>query len=94
MPIYRGDIIMIMFWNRKEIYVGNSAEKCGQIRSALSANNIKYSYRVVNRNGSSAIGASRVRTGTIGENIKLAYTYYVYIYKSDYDKVCMILSSL
>ena len=40
---------MIAFWNRKEVYMGYSMNECGEIRSILAANSIKFTYKVVNR---------------------------------------------
>ena len=76
---------MIMFWNRKEIYVGSSMKIFSEIRNILSANGIKYSYKVVNRNNSAGFSSNRARMGTFGEKSELAYQYYIYVSKDDYE---------
>jgi len=50
---------MIMFWNRKEVYVGFSMKKFVEVREVLSSNGIKYEHRVVNRNSSAIFGSKR-----------------------------------
>ena len=82
---------MIMIWNRKEVFVGNSMEKFSKIRDTLASNNIKYIYKVVNRNNSAALGSSRARTGTLGEKSEFAYEYYIYVHKNDYDNACRFI---
>lgn len=72
---------MIMFWNRREVYIGFSMKKFNEIRDILLANNIKYDYRVINHNGEN----SRARFGSYGMNSKYEYEYYLYVHKSDYD---------
>ena len=83
---------MIMFWNRKEVYVGFSMKSFGEIRDILSANGIKYTYKVININSSSTIGSSRVSLGSLGEKPQLAYEYYVYVNKNDYDNAYGIIN--
>ena len=39
---------MIMFWNRKEVFVGYSLQKFSEVRALLSANKIDHTYQVVN----------------------------------------------
>ncbi|MGL6174432.1 MAG: hypothetical protein ACRC1P_07460 [Cellulosilyticaceae bacterium] len=76
---------MITVFNKKEIYVGTSMQRFGEIRDILETNKIKYTYKVVNRNNSQICGAKRGYTGTIGEKAQLAYTYYIYVLKKDYE---------
>lgn len=77
---------MIMVWNRKEVFVGNSLQRFNEVRYILSSNGIKYDYRVVDSTSPSYFGSSsRARTGTLGVNMDLAKTYYLYVHKNDYD---------
>lgn len=77
---------MIMIWNRKEVFVGNSLQRFNEVRYILSSNGIKYDYRVVDSTSPSYFGSSsRARTGTLGINMDLAKTYYLYVHKNDYD---------
>lgn len=73
---------MIGFWNRKELYMGCSMNRWNDIRNILSDNEIKYTYKVVNRNGATG----RSTRGTIGERTEFSYMYYVYVHKNDYER--------
>ena len=72
---------MIAFWNRKEVYMGYSMSECSEIRGVLSANQIKYTYKVVNPFASSGRGTR----GSFGENHELSHMYYVYVHVKDYE---------
>lgn len=73
---------MIGFWNRKEVYMGQSMSRYNDIRDILSDNEIKYTYKVVNRNSLTG----RSTRGSIGERTELAYMYYVYVHRDDYER--------
>lgn len=72
---------MIMFWNRREVYMGFSLQKFSEIKDILLANNIKYDYKVINN----ISGNTRARFGSFGMNSKYEYEYYLYVHKNDYD---------
>ena len=78
---------MITFFNRKEICVCQSMERFNEIRKILIEKNVKYSYRVIDRNGSNIVGSQRGRTGTFGQNMNTSETYYIYVHKKDYDDI-------
>ncbi|MGL4850575.1 MAG: hypothetical protein ACRC28_16920 [Clostridium sp.] len=80
--------------NRKKIYEGTSILDFNLVRDSLSNNNIKYTYKVVNRNSSSIMDTSRARVGTFGENNDLSYNYYVYVHKNSYDEAIFIINKL
>lgn len=84
-------LIMIMIWNRKEVYFGNSMKRFNEVREALALSKIKFTYRVINRNNAASFGASRARTGTLGERTDFAYEYYVYVHKKDYEEACCFI---
>ena len=77
---------MIAFWNRKEVYMGYSMNECGEIRSILAANSIKFTYKVVNR-----YAHGRGTRGSFGERAELSYMYYIYVYKKDYEWACRVI---
>ncbi|MGL4737936.1 MAG: hypothetical protein ACRCW2_10820 [Cellulosilyticaceae bacterium] len=85
---------MIAVWNRKEVYVGQSMEKCAEVRQELSDNDIPYTYNAVDRNNSQIMGASRSGRGTWGQDSKYTYTYYVYVHKNDYEFASFIVGRL
>lgn len=76
---------MITIFNRKEICVCQSIERFNEIKTILMDNNIKYTYRVIDRNSSNVVGSQRGRTGTFGQNMNTSKTYYIYVHKKDYD---------
>jgi hypothetical protein len=78
---------MIMLWNQKEVFVGCSLQKFNEICQILLANKIQYKYRLVNNK------RRRSRTGTFGENMNYAVTYYIYVHKKNYEHICEILKS-
>lgn len=57
---------MITYWNRKEVYMGNSLTRCGEIRNLLSQNRVKYVCKIVNRQSAN----HRVNRGTFLENLE------------------------
>ena len=77
---------MIAIWNRKEVYMGYSMVECGEIRSILATNNIKYTYKVINR-----YAHGRGTRSSFGEKSEFSYMYYVYIHKKDYEWVYSVI---
>lgn len=83
---------MIMIWNRKELFVGNAMQRFNEIRYALAANKIDYTYRIVNSATPTMFGVSnQSRNGTFGVNMDYTRTYYLYVNKRDYDKAQGVL---
>lgn len=81
-----------MFWNQKEVFMGCSLQRFNEVRYTLSENGIEHKYRVIDNNNPSFLGLSRrARTGTFGEKMDYSKTYYIYVHKSNYDKVCALL---
>lgn len=85
---------MIMIWNRKEVFVGNSLQRFNEVRYKLSSNEIKYEYKIVDSTSPGYFGTSnRARTGTLGINMDYTHTYYIYVHKNDYDNAQPFLRS-
>lgn len=82
---------MIMFWNRRKVYIGTSPEDIHNARQKLEDNNIKYDYRVPGDTNLSIWGSEGVVLGTFGRNLKYAATYYLYVHKKDYEHACAVL---
>lgn len=82
---------MILFFNRKEVFIGYSIERFTAIRQILELNHIGYTYKVTNRNSSSIFGSSRGHAGSFGEKAEYAYLYYIYVHKNDYEKAVGML---
>ncbi|WFA10164.1 hypothetical protein [Tissierella sp. Yu-01] len=82
---------MITIFNRKEVCVCQSMERFSEIRNLLMQSNIKYTYRIMDRNSSNVLGSQRSRAGTLGQNINALKMYYVYVHKKDYDTAIGLL---
>lgn len=78
---------MFLFWKWKELYFGNSCSRYSAIRTALADNNIKCSCKSIRRDDSPPFRSPvRNMIGRVGENQDVATMYYIYVYKSDYEK--------
>jgi hypothetical protein len=84
---------MIMFWNRREVYMGTSMEAFYNVRQKLEDNNIDYDYSMASNNNPSIWGSSGAIMGTFGENLKYATTYYLYVHKKNYEYACAVIRS-
>lgn len=84
---------MILMCNRKEIYHGFSISEFNRIKDILSRESINYDFRTVNRNTSAGFDTSRGRIGSMGENMKYSYEYYIYIHKKDYDEAVFLINN-
>lgn len=86
---------MIHFLNRKEIYIGYSMEKQGQIREALSVNNIDYKVKVINQSlGNYPMGNRRTGLGTYGHNMDYNYEYHIYVAAKDFEIACQAIQTV
>lgn len=82
---------MITIFNRKELTVTYDMKRQSDVRGILSANGIKYSVKVINRQNSAFLGSSRARSGSFGMNNDLSYEYKVYVHKKDYDNALRLI---
>lgn len=78
-----GDDTMIFFWNRKELWVGESLEYLNKLKTILAVSRIEYYTRVV------AQRRVRRNRGGIFEGKDL---YYLYVNKNEYDKAKHLVS--
>lgn len=85
---------MITPWNRREVYMGFSIEKCSQVRGILAAQGIKYTHRLVSHSNNTFFVSQRARTGSYGENRDYSTQYYVYVHKDDYKKAAAALGNI
>lgn len=77
---------MITIFNRRELCIVFSMAEQSEIRKILSTNKIDYYLRTINRSSPSPFsGASRARTGSMGQRMDLNYEYIFYVHKKDYD---------
>lgn len=74
-------------FTRKELTSTFSMAEQARIREILSANNIEYTVKTVNRKSPSPISAgSRAAAGTLGENLQAELEYIFYVDKEQYEK--------
>lgn len=83
-----------MFWNREEVLISFSMEKFNQVRGTLNANNIKYTYRILNHNQSGMFASNRAVMGSYGEKSEYSKQYYIYVHKDDYDKASYLINQI
>ncbi|HCL04020.1 MAG TPA: hypothetical protein DHW61_16700 [Lachnoclostridium phytofermentans] len=76
---------MITIFNRKELLSTFSMQKQSELRQILNDHKIDYRLKTINRNSPSAFNDSRAHTGTLGQNLDIAYEYIFYVHKRDYD---------
>lgn len=85
---------MILIFNKKELVSTFSMKVQSEIRKALQLAGIDYKCKVINRNSASPFSDSRVRTGTFGQNLNMAYEYIFYVHKQDYDRAKILVQSV
>ncbi len=83
---HRGGAKLLTLFNRKELITTFSMKQQAQIRQKLQANGIVYKCKAINRNSASPLSGSRARTGTLGQDINMAYEYIIYVSKQDYER--------
>ncbi|WP_209460131.1 hypothetical protein [Youngiibacter multivorans] len=76
---------MIMFWNKREVFVGASMRDFNRVMDDLASNGIYRTYRVVSNI------EGRGRTGTFGTDPDLLKTYYVYVHKKDLENALHLI---
>lgn len=77
---------MLTIFNRKELITTFSMKQQAQIRQRLQDNGIAYKCKAINRNSASPLSASRARTGTLGQDMDMAYEYVIYVCRQDYER--------
>lgn len=75
-----------MIFIRKELVSTFSMKQQSELRKKLHENGINYKCKVINRNSASPFSSSRARTGSLGQNMDIAYEYTFYVHRKDYDK--------
>lgn len=76
---------MITVLNRREVLLTYNLQRLAEVRELLETNNVKYDYKVINRNSPSALSDARARTGTFGQNSEFMREYIIYVHKKEYD---------
>ena len=84
---------MITIFNRRELLTTYDMAQQAQARAVLDAAGIPYKVRVVDRkNGQAMLAGSRARTGSLGENMAMAYEYTIYVAKEDLERAQLALN--
>lgn len=79
---------MIMPWNRKEVYTGQSMDQFYEVRDILVQNKIAYTYRVINQR------SSRIRNHIIdiGLDTSTLYTYILYVHQHHAEEAGQLIA--
>lgn len=78
------------FWQREEIYVGNSMQEFNRIRQILNENHIRNDYRM---NNTQRLNFDRGYTmGRWGADHRFDTIYYIYVGKQDFETARHILA--
>jgi len=75
------------FLNKKEMYCGFSLWEYSSIAKILSDNKVKYTYKTVN----CGTGKNHI-IGTIGNDERFRYMYYIYVHKKDFDYAVSLIN--
>ena len=84
----------MVFWKRREIYMGASLEEYAEVRRKLAAAGLRYDIKSVNRFGSSAgriLPMGRATMDAMTQNSEYMNIYYVYVHKDDYDRAMEVI---
>lgn len=82
---------MISIFTRKELLITFDVKRQRDVCDILSANGVKYTVHVTNRQNAAVVGNSRARTGSFGINTNLSYEYKIYVHKNDYDNAMRLI---
>lgn len=86
---------MLTIFNRRELLTTYSMQQQSEARETLTAHNIPYEIKTVNRKSPSPVASgSRARTGTLGENLDQMYEYQIFVNKKDYDEAMALLRGI
>ena len=81
-----------MFWNREVIYKGSSKKRYDEIINILTINNIKYDYKIENKNSSKGPLIDKMMIGSLQKSEDFSFEYIIYIDKKDYGLAEYLIS--
>jgi hypothetical protein len=82
---------MITIWNQKEVYVGHSQEEFNVVREKLASNNIRFKYRMFQKNSAHMFDSRSAASDLFGRRKNQADGFFIYVHKRDYDKAKAVL---
>lgn len=77
-------------FNKKSVYLGNSMKDFNEVRDILDHHNIKYKYKLSDRNTSSFFpgrGVARTMYGTTPQSLNQGTTYEILVQEDEYALV-------
>ncbi len=74
---------MQFFWNREEVFCGNSMEKYTRVCNLLAQNGIAYTTRYKNNRNVYPFGSAWKKQGSFGLNTDLTALFYIYVNTED-----------
>ena len=84
----------MLFWKRREVFMGSSVEEYAAVRKKLAEAGVRYDIKSVNRFGSSAgrmLPMGRAAMDAMSQNSQYMNIYYVYVHQDDYDRAMAII---
>ncbi len=88
----------MMPWNRKELWMGDSAEHFSRIREMLQSSGIPCDHNVRSASWSGGRGLNARTSDGIAaryaEGVKADKLYYLYVHKYEYEKAAHLLNKM
>ena len=78
-------------FHRRELLITYDQSRFNHVRDALTANRIRYQFRIQDRTSPSFSAHSRERFGTFGVNASAQLEYKVYVRTDDFDRANLLL---
>jgi hypothetical protein len=82
----------MLFWKRKELWLGNSMEEFSRIRQVLAKNHIRCDIKLKNRMQTD-FGRRTPASFQLGNNPLLDTMYYLYVDKDEYERAKYLIDS-
>ena len=80
----------MLIFNKKSVYLGSSMKEFNEVREILDHHDIKYKYKLSDRNTSSFFpgrGVTRTMYGTSPQSLNQGTTYEILVKEDDYELV-------
>ena len=84
----------IIMFDKKSVYIGNSISEFNKIRNILEEQKIKYTYDLIDRQGTflgPGIGVARSINGLSSEENSFEKLYEIKMHKKDYEKIANLI---
>lgn len=83
-----------MFWNRRLLYKGTSKKRYDEIINILELNNIKYDFKIENKNKDKGPLVDKMITGTIlSKSEDFSNEYSIFVNKEYYELATYLINN-